>query len=86
MFDFGKGISRDVETGPVSEFKEGLTEDQDTDVLSWNVVNLSAKRRPNILNDIGQWQHVDQVPKDEKATYRLMRYSKTTFAGQLTSV
>jgi hypothetical protein len=63
IFDLGKGISRDVETGPVSEFKEGLTEDQDTDVLSWNVVNLSAKRRSNILNNIGQWQHVDQVRK-----------------------
>jgi hypothetical protein len=35
--------------------------DEGRDALCWNVVNLSAKKRPNILNNIGEWHNIAYV-------------------------
>lgn len=37
------------------------TEAEGRDALCWNVLNLSAKMRPNILNNVGEWRNIAYV-------------------------
>lgn len=55
-FDATSSVPKDMGTGPqhgAALVSAGFWEDRD--VLSWNIVELSAKKRPNILSNIGEW-------------------------------